>query len=138
MAEALLAVEDVLRAGVAALGEQGGEHPRLGRERVDGVLHHGQLARGDRAGGAVARGRDADRVLDLFGVEAEHAAGRDRRRGGGEGGVVPAELADAGKRHLAQALLDLVGEGDPEQQVAPRAARALGARQRRGDQVRRV
>jgi hypothetical protein len=76
--------------------------------------------------------------MHLLGVETEHPGRRDRCRGGCEGGVVPADLAHARKRDLAETLLELVGECDSDQEVAPRAAGALGRRHGCGDEVRGV
>ncbi len=135
VAETFLAVEDMLGTGVAAFGQQRRQHPALGSQRVDGVLHHGQFACSDRARGAVARCRDADCVLHLFSVETEHPGCGDRRCGGGQGGVVPADLAHAGVGDLAQTLLELVGEGDADQQIASGTAGTLGRRHRRRDQI---
>ncbi len=89
-------------------------------------------------GGAVARGRDADGVLHLLGGQTEHPAGGDGRGGGGQGGVVPADLADAREAHLAQPLLELVGQSDPDQKIAARPAGALGGGHGGRDDVRRV
>ncbi len=87
------------------------------------------------AGGAVTGGGDADGVLDLIGVQPEHAAGRDRRGDRGQGGVVPADLANAREGDLAQALLELVGQRGTEDQIAARASGPFGGCHGRRDDV---
>ncbi len=47
--QTFLAVDDVLGAGVALFGQQRCEHAALRSHRIDGVLHHGELAGGDCA-----------------------------------------------------------------------------------------
>ena len=44
-----LAVDHVLGAGVALLRQQRGQHAALRGHGIDRVLHHGELAGGDRA-----------------------------------------------------------------------------------------
>ena len=86
----------------------------------------------------VAAGGDAEGVLHPVGVEAEHAPGHQRRGVGGEGGVVPAALPDPGDGELAEAHLDLVGQHDPEDEVAPGEALPLAEGARGRDDVARV
>ena len=49
---------------------------------------------------------------------------------------MPADLADAGERDLAQTLLELVGEGDADEEIAPGTAGLFRRRHRRRDEVR--
>ncbi len=45
MREAFFPINNVFRAGVSLLSHERGEYAALRRHRIDGVLHHGELAR---------------------------------------------------------------------------------------------
>jgi hypothetical protein len=134
--EPLLAVDDVLRPGVALLRQERGEDTALTGHGVDGVLHHGELARGDRTERRVATPGDADGVLDLRRGQLEHASRDEGRHEGGQGRVMPSPLADSGVGRLAEAHLELVAQRDAQEEVAAGAGVVLGGGHRGGDDVR--
>ncbi len=130
----------VLGAGVALLGQQRRQHAALGRQRVDGVLHHGQLAGGHRAEWWQWRERgDADGVLHLLRVEVEHA----RRRRSGEAKAVSVAWCQPRSRMPGKAashsrISNSWPRTMPTIRSRPPLAGALAAGQRRGDDVRGV
>ena len=83
-------------------------------------------------------GGDPYGVLDLLPPEPEHATRHDGRHEGGEGGMMPAPLPDAGKGGFTQTHFELVAQDDPHDEVLARAPGSLPAGQRRRDDVRRV
>ena len=122
-----LAVDDVLGAGVALLGQQRREHAALRRHRVHRVLHHGQLACGDGAQSGTSTGADADGMLQLCCVKVQHAAGYNRRHKSRQRSMVPSAFANAGEGGFAQPHLEFVAEHQADDQLASIAARALAA-----------
>ncbi len=136
--QAFLAVHHMLRSGVALLGHKRGQHAALRRHGIDGVLHHGQLAGGDRAQRGMTAGRNANGVLNLLPSEMQDAArddGRDERR---QRGVMPAAFANARESRLAEAHLEFMSQDEPDDQLLAIAFRALAAGQRRRKNVRRM
>ena len=128
----------MLRPAVALLRQQRREHSALRRHRIDGVLHHRQLARGDRPQRGARAGADADGMLHFAAVEVQHASsndGRDKRR---QRRMVPAPLANSRERRLAQPHLELMPQHQADNQLAPVAAGALAAGHRRRKDVRRM
>jgi len=134
----LFALHHVLRAGVALLRQQSCEHTTLCGHGVDGVLHHGELTCSNGTQCAVAAGRDADGVLNLFPAEVESAAGDDGRDEGCQGGVVPAALADAGEGCLAEAHLEFMSQHQAHDQLSTVAAGALRAGYGGGEDIGRM
>ena len=49
MSKAFFPINNMFRAGVSLLSHERGEYAALRRHRIDGVLHHGELARSNRA-----------------------------------------------------------------------------------------
>src|SRR5580704_10445513 len=128
----------MLRSGVALLGHERGQYPALRGHGIDRVLHHGQLAGGDRAQRRMTAGRNSDRVLDLLPPEMHGAArdnGRDKRS---QRSVMPAALTNPWECSLAETHLELMPENEADDQLFAITLRALAASQRRGKNVRRM
>src|SRR5215475_2850182 len=102
----------MLRTGVALLGQQRRKYSGLGRQGIDRVFHHGQVAGSTGAERAVMTGRDADGVLDLRPGEMQRSAGDDGRNEGGQSRVVPSALANARESCFAESHLELVAQDE--------------------------
>jgi len=131
--QTFLAVDHVLGSGVSLLRQKRSQNAALGGHGIDGVFHHGQLARYRRAQRAVARSGNADGVLNLLPGQVERATRDDGRGEGGERGVMPAALADAGECGFAQTHLELVAEHESDNQFLAVAFGALAQGHCRGE-----
>ena len=118
-----LAVDHVLGTAVALLRQQRRQHAALRRHRIDGVLHHRQLARGHRAHRAMPRSRNSDGMLNLLPAQMQRAPRHDRRDKRRQRRVMPAALADPGKRRLAQTHFELVAQHESNDQFLAIALR---------------
>ncbi len=128
--QSFLAVDHVLGAAVAPLGQQGRQNAALRGHRIDCVLHHRQLARSHRAHGAMPRSRNPDGMLNLFPTQMQRASRHDGRNKRRQRGMMPTALADARKRRLAQAHLELMAQYKSNDQFLAIALGALTTRHR--------
>src|SRR5437667_11081692 len=66
MRKTFFPINNMFRAGVPLLSHERREYAALRRHRIDGVLHHGELARSNRAQRAMTTGGNSDRMLNLL------------------------------------------------------------------------
>ncbi|MBA7615938.1 hypothetical protein ES703_23228 [subsurface metagenome] len=136
--EPLFTLKDLLRAGVVFFSHEGGKDPRLHRQGVHRVFHHGKLPGGGAADGVAVAAGDTDGVDQLVFGQAYQFSGHYRRDELGDGSVMPLAFPEAWHGELAQALLELVGQHDSRDDIFHGGPYQLTHVQGGGDEVRRV
>ena len=132
------AVDDVFGAAVALLGEQRGQNTALRCQWIDRILHHRQLPCRHRAHGAMPRSRNSNGMLNLFPTQMQRASRHDRRDERRQRRMMPAALANARKRRLAQAHFEFVAQHKSNNQFLAIALGALTTRHRRRKDIGRM